>query len=58
MNNRTLLCSHSGMLFMPTTAWEAELNTVLVMIIEEKWLMVQDMFTVDVEIRANRENLE
>jgi len=57
VNNRTLLCPHSGFLFMPTIAWEAEPNPALVMITEEEWLTVQDMFTVDVEIRVDRENL-
>eukprot|EP00090_Calanus_glacialis_P012504 TRINITY_DN21085_c0_g1_i1.p1 TRINITY_DN21085_c0_g1~~TRINITY_DN21085_c0_g1_i1.p1 ORF type:complete len:1287 (-),score=515.73 TRINITY_DN21085_c0_g1_i1:63-3923(-) len=57
VNNRTLLCPHSGLLFMPTIAWEAEPNPALVMITEEEWLTVQDMFTVDVEIRVDRENL-
>ena len=42
---------------MPTIAWEAEPNPALVMITEEGWLTMQDVFTVDVEIRVDRENL-
>merc|ERR1719483_1427639 len=57
MNNRTLLCPHNGLLFMPTIAWEVEPNPALVMITEEEWVTVQEMFTVDVEIRVDRENL-
>jgi len=57
VNNRTLLCQHSGLLFMPTIAWEVEPNPALVMITEEEWVTVQDMFTVDVQIRVDRENL-
>jgi len=57
VNNRTLLCPHSGLLYLPTIAWEVEPNPALVMITEEEWVTVQDMFTVDVEIRVDRENL-
>ena len=57
VNNRTLLCPHSGLLYLPTIAWEVEPNPALVMITEEEWVTVQDMFTVDVEIRVGRENL-
>jgi len=57
VNNRTLLCPHSGLLYLPTIAWEAEPNPALVMITEEEWLTVQDMFNVDVEIKVDRENL-
>ena len=57
VNIRTLLCPHSRLLFMPTIAWEAEPNPALVMITEEGWLTMQDVFTVDVEIRVDRENL-
>merc|ERR1719357_1287143 len=57
VNNKMLLCPHSGLLYMPTIAWEAEPHPSLVMINEEEWTTVQEMFKVDVEIRVDRENL-
>ena len=57
MNTRTLFFPHSGLLYMPTKAWQAEPNPSLVMINEGGWVTVQDMFDVDLEIRVDRENL-
>ena len=56
VNNRSLLCPHNGFLYLPTLSWESEPNPNLVMITESEWSTVQEMFTVDVEIRVDREN--
>ena len=56
VNNKSLLCPHLGFLYLPTLSWESEPNPNLVMITEAEWSTVQEMFTVDVEIRVDREN--
>lgn len=57
VNNKSLLCDHGGFTYLPTITWESEPNPALVMVSEEEWATVTDMFTVDVEIRVDRENL-
>ena len=57
VNNKSLLCDHGGFTYLPTIAWESEPNAALVMISEEEWITVKEMFNVDVEIRVDRENL-
>ena len=56
VNNKVLLCDHEGFTFLPTIAWESEPHPALVMVSEEEWAAVVDMFSVDVEIRVDREN--
>ena len=56
VNNKSLLCPHLGFIYLPTLSWESEPNPNLVMITESEWATVQDMFTVDMEIRVDREN--
>lgn len=56
VNNTTLLCSHGGLLHVPQINWENEPDPDVVMVREEEWRVVQEMFNVDVEIRVDREN--
>ena len=51
VNNKSLLCDHEGLTFMPTISWETEPHPSLVMISEDEWLTVKEMFNVDIEIR-------
>ena len=56
VNNKSLLCPHDGFLFLPSISWEVEPNPAFVMISEEEWTTVQDMFDVDHAIKVDREN--
>ena len=56
VKNKILLCDHDGFTFLPTIAWETEPHPALVMVSEDEWAAVCDMFCVDVEICVDREN--
>ena len=56
ISNKTLLCEHGGLLHPPTIGWEAVPDPNVVMISEEEWEVVQDMFAVDIAICVDREN--
>ena len=56
VNNEQLLCEHGGLLYPPSLGWEVEPDPSVVMLREEEWRVIQEMFRVDVEIRVEREN--
>ena len=56
INNKILLCPHNGLLHVPQINWENEPDTGVVMIKEEEWKTVKEMFNVDHEIRVEKES--
>ena len=53
VNNRSLLCAHKG--FLHKLALYVDANKVLVKVSQEEWTIIKELFTVDVEIKVERE---
>ena len=56
VNNRSLLCAHQHFIHLPALSIDQQQNTVLVMVSQEEWDIVRELFTVDVEIKVERKN--
>jgi len=56
INNSSLLCEHGGLLHIPQFNWENEPDVDVVMVKEDEWSVIKEMFVVDHEIRVDREN--
>ena len=46
INNKLLLCRHDGLLYVPCINWENEPDDNVVMIKEDEWRVVKEMFQV------------
>ena len=51
INNSSLLCEHGGLLHIPQFNWENEPDVDVVMVKEDEWSVIKEMFVVDHEIR-------
>jgi len=56
INNFMLLCPHSGLFHSPSLNWENYPDAGCVMVREEEWQIIKQMFQVDVEIKVEKEN--
>ena len=56
VNNSILVCEHKGLLHVPQFNWENEPDNEVVMVKEDEWKALKELYVWDEEVRVDRYN--